>query len=646
MSNRLDILKIRESKILSSHETGFGLLIEADAGYIDKAMNKDLFDRILNENFEIKPNQPILINCILQKWGIKNKNGRIYPQDVLVPEVERYMEQVNMNSAISEADHPECVRTDSLSMIYSKNGWIKIEDISNDEEIYTLNTITNKIEIQKIQRNIQKKYEGIMYEFKSKNSIDLTITPNHRVLLEDSKSNRFYLTAKEIYEDIGGVYSSGKYKILKRGNWDGIYSEFFTLNGLPRNFFSKNHTHLFEKYKNDINIKSEDWYAFLGIYLAEGYSNGTILKRKYNKGYKIFITQKKEEIKNKIEELLKSMPFKWTKVVRNTGVIDYCITDPRLYEYLYPLGSSDEKYIPTEIKQASPDLLKILFKWFQLGDGRNVKTLKSNKQSVFSTSKKLIYDLHDILIKTGGYGTISEYQPKDRYIEEITTIKKEIDNGDGTASIVEEKIKTKRLIKQSNSKIQYNLNISNTKYIWLDKRNVKITPIEYNGMVSCVTVQNNNFFVMRNGKAHWTGNSSVVSLLNVSHRITKMWWGNGEDKNVLYGTLEIITSPSYIRDGIGWMIGDKIVEYLKRGIRLGISSRGVGTLKEIRGENIVQNDFELICFDLVASPSTPGAYLFPEISKSFTEGISNTSDQINENEKHKKIITSINKFLL
>ncbi len=244
-----DSLRIYESKILQPNETGFGLLIEYDAGYVEisKNLNKEIYDRILNENFEIKPNQPILINCILQKWGVKNKNGRTYPPDVLVPEVERYMDQVNINSAISEADHPE---------------------------------------------------------------------------------------------------------------------------------------------------------------------------------------------------------------------------------------------------------------------------------------------------------------------------------------------------------------------------------------------------------------SSVVSLHNVSHRITKMWWGSGDDKNILYGTLEIITSPSYMRDGIGWMIGDKIVEYLKRGIRLGISSRGVGSLKEVRGENIVQGDFELICFDLVASPSTPGAYLFPEISKSFTEGTINKSEIIVENEKQKKIITSLNKFLL
>jgi len=143
--------------------------------------------------------------------------------------------------------------------------------------------------------------------------------------------------------------------------------------------------------------------------------------------------------------------------------------------------------------------------------------------------------------------------------------------------------------------------------------------------------------------------SSVVSLHNLSHNIKKMWWGTGENENVLYGQLEIITSPAYMKQGIVCMVGDKIVEYLKRGIKLGISSRGVGSLKEVNGENIVQDDFELICFDLVASPSTPGAYLFPdmnqmEIGASMEENITPKGTNLNENTE--KITTAINKFLL
>ena len=140
--------------------------------------------------------------------------------------------------------------------------------------------------------------------------------------------------------------------------------------------------------------------------------------------------------------------------------------------------------------------------------------------------------------------------------------------------------------------------------------------------------------------------SSIISLQNISHMITKMWWGKGEQSNVLFGQLKIIVSPGYIKYGVVSVIGDKIVLYLQNKIKLGISSRGVGTLKEVNGENMVQNDFELIGFDLVATPSTPGAYLFPEQSGlEFEEGYVN-KNWILIKEEDNKIIKAIDKFLL
>lgn len=141
--------------------------------------------------------------------------------------------------------------------------------------------------------------------------------------------------------------------------------------------------------------------------------------------------------------------------------------------------------------------------------------------------------------------------------------------------------------------------------------------------------------------------SSIISLQNISHMITKMWWGKGQQENVLFGELKIIVSPGFIKYGVVSVVGDKIILYLQNKIKLGISSRGVGSLKEIRGENIVQNDFELIGFDLVATPSTPGAFLFPEKegNLSFGENYINKSG-IYLKEDDNKIVRAINKFLL
>ena len=95
--------------------------------------------------------------------------------------------------------------------------------------------------------------------------------------------------------------------------------------------------------------------------------------------------------------------------------------------------------------------------------------------------------------------------------------------------------------------------------------------------------------------------SSVVNLNNVSHNVLGMNW-SGDD---LVGTVEVLSTPS----------GNILKELFKSGIRLGISSRGMGSGKEVmrEGDNTleVQPDFELIAFDFVSNPSTHGAFLSP-----------------------------------
>ena len=99
--------------------------------------------------------------------------------------------------------------------------------------------------------------------------------------------------------------------------------------------------------------------------------------------------------------------------------------------------------------------------------------------------------------------------------------------------------------------------------------------------------------------------SSVVNLNNVSHNVLEMHWNN----DTLLGTLEVLPTPS----------GNILKELFKAGIKLGISSRGLGSVKEITEDGVmdpnenptveVQSDFELIAFDFVSSPSTQGAFM-------------------------------------
>jgi len=115
--------------------------------------------------------------------------------------------------------------------------------------------------------------------------------------------------------------------------------------------------------------------------------------------------------------------------------------------------------------------------------------------------------------------------------------------------------------------------------------------------------------------------SSIVNLQNVSHNIVDMYW-KGND---LYGKVEILGTPA----------GNILKELLKAGIRLGISSRGLGSVKELSESTLeVQDDFELIAFDFVSNPSTHGAFLSP-VNEAVSNQISSTDP--NKDRLSKKI---------
>jgi hypothetical protein len=100
--------------------------------------------------------------------------------------------------------------------------------------------------------------------------------------------------------------------------------------------------------------------------------------------------------------------------------------------------------------------------------------------------------------------------------------------------------------------------------------------------------------------------SSLIDLDRVSHLITDIWW----EGNTLMGKIKLLTSPGFHERGVVSCPGDQAANLMRQGVTMGVSSRGVGSLVKKGERNEVQDDFELICFDLVSSPSTPGAYLF------------------------------------
>ena len=91
---------------------------------------------------------------------------------------------------------------------------------------------------------------------------------------------------------------------------------------------------------------------------------------------------------------------------------------------------------------------------------------------------------------------------------------------------------------------------------------------------------------------------SVVNLKNVSHMVVDCWW----EGNDVMGKMKILDTPS----------GQTVKGLINSGVKLGISSRGLGSVRESMGKTIVEQDFQLICFDIVSEPSTPDAFVYPD----------------------------------
>lgn len=108
--------------------------------------------------------------------------------------------------------------------------------------------------------------------------------------------------------------------------------------------------------------------------------------------------------------------------------------------------------------------------------------------------------------------------------------------------------------------------------------------------------------------------SDVVNLKNASHIVTDIWW-DGQD---VKGKVQLLNTPS----------GQILRSLVDGGVKLGISSRGLGSVAESAGLTTVQDDFQLICFDFVSEPSTTGAFMMKE-NKERRNTIVTKADRIN-----------------
>jgi hypothetical protein len=115
--------------------------------------------------------------------------------------------------------------------------------------------------------------------------------------------------------------------------------------------------------------------------------------------------------------------------------------------------------------------------------------------------------------------------------------------------------------------------------------------------------------------------SSIINLSNVSHMVIDIWM----DGPSVMGKCKVLDTPS----------GQILRSLVDAGVKIGISSRGMGSVKEHQGKTIVEDDFQLICFDIVSEPSTPNAFMALSENKLMNEQV----------EKNNKVLNLINSIL-
>ncbi len=343
--------------------------------------------------------------------------------------------------------------------ILTKNeGWKLIKDVRLGETVATLNPKTHKLEYQDVINTISKKHAGHMINIcgagKNHEAINCLVTPDHQMYIEKRNGQFDFVRADEIPQGS---------KIKRDCKWNGKNLKNYIVPEYIENHYLGKHKKIHKIKHSKVVMPVKCWLKFLGIFLAEGSIGG--------KGHHVCISQysKKKEVK----ELLRDFPF---KVSENKN--GFQISSTQLVKHLlsFGFGKANTKYVPEYVKSLPPEQIKIFLDSFRIGDGNIHKRTK--QVSYFSTSKKLIDDIQELLLKCGIVGNIRKINAK------------------GT------KMKDYKYFR--NHDLYWISERTKKTNFYVDKRNIKKS--FYKGKVHCVEVSNHIIYVRRQGKPFWCGN--------------------------------------------------------------------------------------------------------------------------------------------
>ena len=348
--------------------------------------------------------------------------------------------------------HSNCY--DKETEVYTNSGWKLFKDLNENELVFTINPDNLESEWQKPINYISYKYHGNMISFKN-SRFDLLVTPNHNILVQNSDYSVKDKTWKLI--EASKVGRKSKHRMFAGLNWTGANKEYEIL----------------AKEKVDI----ETYLKFMAYWLSDG--SCTLDKNSYT----IKIAQCNNDW---MYEDLKKFPFKIYKCKESL-----IVHNKELGKELSKFGKCTTKFIPDNIKELSPELIRIFLLAYSKADGsvRKGKVWKGYKFNdsiqFFTSSDKLASDLGELILKVGGRPSY--------YLNKCAGKEVKFRNGVYT-------------INKDVWIINWNTQLHNYLY------NMEIKDIEYNDYVYCLEVPKyNTLLVRRNGKICWSGNCRTVT---------------------------------------------------------------------------------------------------------------------------------------
>jgi len=359
---------------------------------------------------------------------------------------------------------------DAETEVLTSRGWLHFKDLEKTDMIATRNLRTKQFEWQKPTEYVNHPYSGPMVKFSS-NTVDLLVTPNHRMLVWIPTNNKIgterIIKAEDIITD---KHNRSHFSIPMTSSWAGNEIKNVTFNPITSQVTRQERNGKIatrnQCNQQPLSLSGDDYCALMGACLSEGSVDRKkglqIAQRTTSKGY------------TKYKELFERING---GNARHNGKV-FWIYRRCLVPFFNAFGYSHEKFIPDNIMNAIPRQLKIFWEYYVLGDGwftRDRKTRNGIDPVMIATSSfQMAGQLQEIAQKLGFCATMRTFPAKDKIIKGQRT----------------------------HMRKNYRITLRNTKAVTF-----KSEMTEYTGTIHCATVPNGVMYVRRNGKPAWCGNT-------------------------------------------------------------------------------------------------------------------------------------------